>query len=417
LESLGIFPLVVLIDRGIPISRIAIANELKKPGTPAVGDHNVYYLYDGPLRRSSHTQVDDRTDIDTDSYPIDQLYAANAGREDVIITPHIGGRRASLEYHDPTLEPAIEIASQWGRFEWFAQESLRRGMRVAFIGGSDDHSGRPGWSTATLAHHGTRGGLTAFLAEELTRESIWEAFKNRRCYGTSGPRIVLDVSVNGHPMGSEPALNEPPVMSIHVLGTSPIDTVEVRRGTLTVHTYSAMPEIREDDPYRVRLAWRGARNRGRSRALDWTGSATVWNGHITGAENYAIDNPIDGVSGWDERQVSWKSHTCGDWDGVILDVDGDSDTLIDVQTPTIRFRFTLADLDNGSIEHHGPYLEQRAVATRLPAREAPREVQVEWRDEMPVPGVNPYWIWVTQVDGELAWSTPVYVRWEGATPE
>jgi hypothetical protein len=381
--------------------------------TPAGGDHNVYYLGDGPLRRSSHTQVEDKSDVDTDCYPIDRLYAANAGRDNVIITPHIGGRRASLEYHDPSLEPAIEIASQWGRFEWFAHEALRRGMKVAFIGGSDDHSGRPGWSTATLAHHGTRGGLTAFIAEVLTRESIWEAFKARRCYGTSGPRILLDVSVNGHPMGSEPVLSESPVMSIRVLGTVPIDTIEVRRGTRTVHTYSAMPSVNDGDPWRVRLAWRGAVNKGRSRPLDWIGSASVWNGRITSAENYAIDNPLDGVSGWDERRVSWRSHTCGDWDGVILSVDGDEDTRIDFDSPTVHFHCTLGDLKRGRIQHFGPYLEHQVTAQLLSPELTPTEVAFEWRDELPVPGVNPYWIWVTQADGELAWSTPVYAVWEG----
>jgi hypothetical protein len=380
--------------------------------TPAGGDHNVYYLGDGPIRRSSHTQIDDRSDADTDCYPVDRLYAANAGRDDVIITPHIGGRRASLEYHDPALEPAIEIASQWGRFEWFAHEALRRGMRVALIGGSDDHSGRPGWSTATLAHHGTRGGLTAFLADELTREGIWDAFRSRRCYGTTGPRIVLDVSVNGHPIGSEPVLSETPVLTARVLGTAPIDTVSVRRGTATVHTYSALPEPEPDGPYRVRVAWRGARSRGRVRPLDWTGGLTVWGGRIVAAENYAIDNLLDGVTGWNAEHVSWRSHTCGDWDGVIVEVEGDGDTRLDFASPTLHFSFRLADLESGPLRQIGPYLEHQLEVRRLARQEGPREVSVEWRDELPVPGVNPYWIWVTQADGEMAWSTPVYASWQ-----
>lgn len=245
--------------------------------TPAGGDHNVYYLNDGPLLRSSHTQVPDKSDLETDRYPVDRLYAANAEREDVLITPHIGGRRSNLDFHDPVLEPAIEIASGWGRFEWFAREALERGMRVGFVAGSDDHSGRPGWSTPTLSGRGgVRGGLTAYLATELTREGIWEALRSRRCYGTSGPRIVLDVSVDGHPMGSEFTADGPPVVRVGVLGTAPIDTVEVRRGQRTVHTFSAMPEPEPDEPWLVRVAWRGARNRDRSRALDWTGGLTVW---------------------------------------------------------------------------------------------------------------------------------------------
>lgn len=381
--------------------------------TPAGGDRNVYYFDDGPIRRSSHTQIRDTSDSDTDCYPVDRLYAANAGRDDVILIPHIGGRRATLDYHDPELEPAIEIASQWGRFEWFALDALERGMRVAFMGGSDDHSGRPGWSWATLAHHGTRGGLTAFLASELTREGIWEAFKARRCYGTSGPRIILDVSVNGHPMGSEPVLTGQPRLSARVLGTAPIESVEVRRNTETVSTYTASPEPEPGEPWRVRIAWRGARNRGRSRALDWTGSATIWNGRITGVENYAIDNAIDGVAGWDDQHLAWRSHTCGDWDGVILDLDVDDDTVLDITTRAMSLQTRLGDLKDGAIRQRGSLLEQQLVVQRLSHREARREVTLDWTDHEPRAGWNPYWIWVTQADGELAWSTPVYVYWQG----
>lgn len=379
--------------------------------TPAGGDHNVYYLGDGPIRRSSHTEVDDKSDIQTDCYPFDQLYAANAGRKDVIITPHIGGRRASLDYHDPSLEPAIEIASQWGRFEWFAREALERGMRVAFIGGSDDHSGRPGWSASTLAHYGVRGGLTAYLAKELTREAIWEALRTRRCYGTSGPRIILEVSVNGHLMGSEPMLSETPEIHVRALGTAPIDRIELRRGLDTVYTHSVQPEPEPGESWRVRFAWRGARNRDRTRALDWTGGLVVWDGNITGVENYAMDNERDGVIDWDASRITWRSHTCGDWDGVIVELDGDDQTRLEFTSPTMRFGCRLDELRHGSLEQHGAGLEQQVVVRRLAHRDGPSEATFTWRDNSPVSGLNPYWIWVTQSDGELAWSTPVYATW------
>lgn len=384
--------------------------------TPAGGDHNVYYLGDGPIRRSSHTEVDDKRDVDSDCYPIDRLYRANDGRDDVIITPHIGGRRANLAYHDPALEPAIEIASQWGRFEWFAREALERGMRVAFIGGSDDHSGRPGWSAATLAHHGVRGGLTGYLAADLTREAIWDALKSRRCYGTSGARIILDVAVDGHRMGSEPDLTGTPEISVRALGTAPIERIELRRGLETIYTHSALPEPQPEEPWRIRFAWRGARNRDRTRALDWTGGLTVWNGRITNVEDYAIDNVRDGVSGWDTTSVNWRSHTCGDWDGVILNLDGDEHTRLDFVTPSMRFSCGLSDLASGPLERRGPGLEQQVVVQRLAHRDGPHDVDFTWRDSSPHPGLNPYWIWVTQTDGELAWSTPVYASWSsGAT--
>src|SRR5690606_21922359 len=244
-------------------------------------------------QRSSHTQIEDKRDEDHDRYPITRLHEANRGRDDMLIIPHIGGRRADIQWHEPSLEPAIEIASQWGRFEWFAKEALERGYRVGFTGGSDDHSARQGWSAPTLAHHGVQGALTAFLAPDLSRESIWTTLKARRFYGTTGPRILIDLDVNGQPIGSEFATADVPVITARVAGTTGIDTIELRRGIETVHTVSGLPEPEADQPARIRLAWRGARNRGRSRALDWTGELLVWGGTITAVDNYAIDNPLD----------------------------------------------------------------------------------------------------------------------------
>ena len=147
----------------------------------------------------------------------------------------------------------------------------------------------------------------------------------------------------------------------------------------------------------MRFAWRGARNRDRTRDLDWNGGLTVWNGRITSVENYAIDNPRDGVIDWDESRVSWRSHTCGDWDGVIVELDGDDATRLEFDSPTMRFSCSLSDLTDGPNEHPGPGLEQQVVVRRLAHRSGPNDVSFTWRDDSPVDGLNPYWIWLDSI--------------------
>ena len=174
--------------------------------TPAGGDHNVYYLGDdGPLHRSSHWQLADKSDEPDDRYPISELHETLRGRDDVMIIPHIGGRHANLDFFDAAHTPFIEIASVHGVFEWFAEDALRRGLRVGFVADSDDHTGRPGatYPSGSDVHFGMPGGLLAAYSENLTRESLWEAFWARRVYGTTGERIILKVHADGHPMGDE----------------------------------------------------------------------------------------------------------------------------------------------------------------------------------------------------------------------
>ena len=74
--------------------------------------------------------------------------------------------------------------------------ALRSGFRLGLVGVSDDHdSGR----TPPLL--GT--GLTGCPADALTRESLLDALRARRCWATSGARIVLDLDVDGTRMGGE----------------------------------------------------------------------------------------------------------------------------------------------------------------------------------------------------------------------
>ena len=112
--------------------------------TPLGGDRNVYYLADdGPLYRSSHVLVPDKSDTGGDCTHVTDLHNALKG-EEALVVPHVGGRYANLAWRDPVLEPVIEVYSEWGEFEWFLRDALAKGYRVGFTAGSDDHKGRPG---------------------------------------------------------------------------------------------------------------------------------------------------------------------------------------------------------------------------------------------------------------------------------
>jgi len=74
--------------------------------------------------------------------------------------------------------------------------ALRAGFRLGLVGVSDDHH-----SEVDLPLLGT--GLTGCSAEALTRENLLTALRARRCWATTGERIVLDLQVEGAPMGDE----------------------------------------------------------------------------------------------------------------------------------------------------------------------------------------------------------------------
>jgi hypothetical protein len=99
--------------------------------------------------------------------------------------------------------PAVEIYSAWGSSSGSSSSSLALGHRVGVVAGSDGHKGRPGASYPGASQFGAYGGLTGIIADELTPDAIFDAIRARRCYATTGQRIVLRVQANSAPMGSE----------------------------------------------------------------------------------------------------------------------------------------------------------------------------------------------------------------------
>ena len=167
--------------------------------------HVVYFDDDGPLLSS----LDPATDT-----PV-ELWAALRGRRAITIAHHSAGGPVATDWSqapDPELEPVTEIVSVHGVSEAadspslihrpvagnFVRDALARGYRFGFVGSSDGHDGHPG-----LAHLASpTGGVVAILADELTRDAVYEALRARRVYATSGPRMILRVTFGGEPQGA-----------------------------------------------------------------------------------------------------------------------------------------------------------------------------------------------------------------------
>ncbi len=378
--------------------------------TPVGGDRNLYFLEDeAPIRRSSHRYVQERSNLSEDLPTLREVYAHYRGTRTLMI-PHVGGRMANLEYFDASLEHLIEIHSMHATSEWLLLEALRRGLRVGVTGGSDGVEGRPGTShPGSLRVRNVRGGLVAVHMPALTREALWAALHARRCYATTGERILLGVEADGHPMGEAYAADGPPTLRIQVHGTNPLDAVEIFRGAERIFEapLESQRDCRRD---LIRIAWRGARGPGNfeQARLVWDGEVTLEGGRFLGATGHAFDSPAEGIRSVDASRVTWRSLTAGDRDGVVLHVDAADAAVFTFRTPPATFRFTLAELIHGpkTVEASAP---GSCVTVRCqPANPRPWSWEGAHRDEGVVPGVNAYWVRVTQDDGNQAWSSPIF---------
>lgn len=382
--------------------------------TPGGGDRNVIFRgADAALHRSSHAEVDDTTDAATDCFPVSALFERFRGRDDVLLIAHVGGRYADIVgFHDPDLERLVEVYSDWGRFEWLLEDALRAGYRVGVVANSDGHKGRPGASHPGAATFGAYGGLTCVLAEALTREAVFEALRQRRCYATSAAqRIHVELAVAGLPMGAEGRASGPVRVVGRVVGTGPVERVDLFRGLELLHTVSPYPADAFEGSTRYRIAWAGSRVRGRDRLTRWDGHLELSAGRFTAAAPFAMENPEKGLTRQAETEIAWASTTTGDDDGVDVTVEAPPGAVFRFRTPVIALDVPLADLADGRPRAFpAGGVDLRVCLRRLPARGLTSELVFDLTDPAPPAGrCHAYWIRVTQEDGAQAWTSPVYL--------
>ncbi len=154
----------------------------------------------------------------------------------------------------------LEIYSCWGNRELWGgrrpdirldrhpdrtvQAVLAQGIIAGFSAGSNSRFGLAGDARRAEAGRGYPGGLTAVYAPSLTQNALFTALRQRRCYVTTGPRIALQVLVNGHEMGTQvdvgpedgDVLRERHIMA-KVHGTAEVDRIEIVRNNVDVCTF------------------------------------------------------------------------------------------------------------------------------------------------------------------------------------
>ena len=196
------------------------------------GHHNVYFLNDRIMDRYRAIYIENAKSPANSFNLLGDLDQSEA----IIIPHHTGIKFGNIQQgqkgigsavnwdacDDNGLRPVMEIYSHHGQseiycpshllaYEWnrmrnperrantsnpgpfYAQDYWMQGKRIGVIASSDEHSGQGG------RRH---GGIAAVFAEDLTRKKLFKAIRNRRCYATTGERILVDFTVDKLPMGS-----------------------------------------------------------------------------------------------------------------------------------------------------------------------------------------------------------------------
>ncbi len=397
------------------------------------GDRNVFFRQEGrAIRRSSRVLIENRQAEAPDCYNASGLFRALDG-EDAVVIAHVGGRYADIAVaHDGRLERAVEVHSTWGTFEWLLHDAFARGFRVGVVCHSDDHKGRPGATRPGASTFGAIGGLTCYFMPELTRDALFAALRARHHYGTTGTRLFVDLQgqfeepvrvLADDPQlgpaeerkGREVSMGDivrpgpvPMRLGGEVIGTAPIDRVDILHGTEVAETIRGFAP--SDLGRRVRVLWQGAEYRGRGRETVWQGRLTVSGNRIVRFEPVNFLNPERQVRETEPgSELAWVSVTTGNLAGVDLWLETASAGTIQVETNVVSGHADISKLGDGAAVFDGGGLGRKLSIYRLPDTEWSRRVAFEHEISFAGGADLPVYIRVTQADGHQAWTSPIYL--------
>ena len=381
--------------------------------------------------------------ISTQFYPtLSELYEGlrrqNASA-DVIVIPH-AHQAGNYRLSDPQLQPMVEIMSQHGSFEWFGRKYLDHGHQVGFTAASDNHLSQPGYTAPKGKGLSQRGGLGAVLGAELTRDELFDNMRQRLTYATTGDRIILQTNVNGLEMGQRGRFKAARTISGRAVGTAPIAEIAVIKNGEVVWTqdHSSIASNKrfgakealyltfssDSEPRHLGDNPRGWR--------PWQGQLQVIGATIEAVSGSDfVNNDIQQLQRDEDNPnvVRFATATRGDSSAIILtltDIKRSARIAVELEAatefgsgppiyrrhqkmPEAAFELALNAAKNGQArEALVSDIYEDVVSLQRVVLDGPSDVIFSWQDQGSVQGDH-YYVRVTQVDGAMAWSSPIWI--------
>ena len=201
---------------------------------------------------------------------------------------------------------------------------------------------------------------------------------------------------------------EPMSLKAEVIGTAPIERVDVLHGTQVAATFR--PYKAADLGGRVRILWQGAEYRGRGRETLWQGKLTLTGNRIARFAPVNFLNPERKVqASADNTALTWSSVTTGNLAGIDLWLDDARGGTLRIETNVVSGEVDLAALADNVIAFDGGGLGRRLSVYRLPESDWSRSLALQHTVRFPGGPDLPVYLRVTQADGNQAWTSPIYL--------
>ncbi len=234
------------------------------------GDICIYY------KKSSHPIF--RSDINKYNSTRKLIKNLQQYKGEVLLIGHHTALRPGYrnwDFFDQSLEKLVEIYSAWGNQEYsysegnpipprykffgfgkyaikrgailgkdgcYVRDALQRGYKLGFTAGGDDHIGAYPSGPMDIDNGIYPSGIMAVWSnkEPLDKDGLWKSLDTRRCFGTTGPRVILQFWIENYFMGKiihlkkEEQLHKKRRIKINAISPINIEKVEIVRNNKVV---------------------------------------------------------------------------------------------------------------------------------------------------------------------------------------
>ncbi|MDQ3404934.1 MAG: DUF3604 domain-containing protein [Actinomycetota bacterium] len=312
------------------------------------------------------------------------------------------------DYYDPKYQRLVEVFQACrGNYEddgcfrqysdgtlpgTFVLDGLRRDHRFGLIASSD---------------HGYGAAYVGAYAQGLDRSSVFDALYERRVFGATQRDIVVDFRMGDVFMGDQTVLSGPVDIEVYARGYGELSRIDVVRNGTVVHRVSPDLDLKPGwIAAPVRVEWGLG-----SETTDWSGALSIDGGEVVQTPYWSPE-----ITEAASHRVAWTASTKtfgepygSQRGGVELTLVGPPDAVVTVTTRNGELSTVLGAIEGGIVEGTvtgtGRLRIQPAVGGLMPLGCAER--RVHYRDTSGEPGW--YYVRVYQTDGEMAWSSPIWV--------
>ncbi|KAB2920483.1 MAG: hypothetical protein F9K29_01205 [Hyphomicrobiaceae bacterium] len=439
---------------------VGFVQELYKPGefvtfptqewcgsSCAGGDHLVVFLHEedpkfprkpdgtGNVRSFEWSEDMKGQAVQPGAWPLELLWRAYVhDPENHLVMPHVGGRRAILDWYHPKLDRLIEICSTWGHFEWLYHDAMRRGHRLGCYGGGDEHRGRPGGGAPGTQVFGVYGPTTGVICDKLDRKSLGKALRARHTTANTGPGLFGIATCGKHMMGDEFSHKGPAHVDYRFLGQAGWDEVVAFNHAGEIYRRSLQREAGLSAT-KIRVRYGGARIKDRYRWCEWRGTISVLNASIMDFKGHGYEHQEERCWRAGPTDIGFRSDTYGDSDAVEMDILGLEGCLLRIQgridgyvkvgnpldgnpfvhCPTFDWAVTGRELmETGAVRRDLGGADVFLAVERLSDKAMPLDVAGSF-EIAPLNGPHghqPVFIRARQVDDHKVWTSAMFVAFE-----